>query len=128
MRILIDFREALVEFANTLGVHESDTDSMWYVVGLFELLVFAALDSNKGYKEAVDGLIYKLQNETGESRSSCQSACDLAITQILSKMDEVFANMRHVDLFKTRKDIRRAFNDGMSVYLIDIQELPVSHV
>lgn len=128
MRILIDFRDALVEFAYTLGVHPDDTDSMWYVAGMFDLLVNAALDSNKGYKEAVDGLISTLQNETGESRSACQSAVDLAITQILNKMDEVFADLRHVDLFKTRKDIRRAFNDGMSVYLIDIQELPVSFI
>lgn len=128
MRILIDFKDALVAFAKDLGVDEFDTDSMWYVLDLFDLLVRAALDSNKGYKEAVDGLVLKLQHETGESRSHCQSACDLAITQILSKMDEIFANVRHVDLFKTDKDIRRAFNDLLSVYAIDIRELPVTYI
>lgn len=128
MRILIDFRDALVAFAKDLGVDECDTDSMWYVVDLFDLLVRVALDSNKGYKEVVDSLILKLQNETGESRSHCQSAVDLAITQILAKMDEVFASIRHIDLFKTDKDICRAFNDSMSVYLIDIRELPVSYI
>lgn len=117
-----------MEFAHTLGVHPEDTDSMWYLAGMFDLLVKAALDSNKGYKQSIDGLINTLQNETGESRSSCQSAVDLAVTQILDKMDEVFADIRHVDLFKTEKDIRRAFNDGMSVYLIDIRELPVSFI
>lgn len=128
MRILIDFRQALVEFAQALGVLEYDIDSMWYVSDIFDSLVLAALDSNKGYTQVVSGLVSKLENETGEHRSYCQSACDLAITQILEKMDEVFANIRHIDLFKTKKDIRRAFNDSMSVYLIDIQELTPSYV
>lgn len=128
MKILIDFRDALVEYADTLGVHRDDTDSMWYVADLFDLLVRAALDSNKGYQESINRLVDKLEHETGESRGTCQSACDLAITQILNKMDEVFADLRHVDLFKTKKDISRAFNGSMSVYSIDIQSLPVSHI
>lgn len=128
MRILIDFRDALVEFADTLGVHHLDTDSMWYVADLFELLVVAALDYNKGYKEAMDGLISKLQNETGESRASCQSACDLAVNQILVKMDEVFAQIRHVEIYKTRKDISRALSNGMSAYLITIPDDVTSYI
>lgn len=127
MVVIIEFREALEEFAETFGVYPHDTDSMWYVADMFDMLVKAALDSDKGYKELVDGLIIKIQNESGEGRGVCQSACDLAITQILKKMDEVFANVRHVDLFKTAKDIRRVA-DSQSLYVINIQELPVTYI
>lgn len=127
MIIVIDFRDPLVEFADSFGVHQYDTDSMWYVADLFDMLVRAALDSNKEYKEQVNGLIRKLQDETGESRGVCQSACDLAITQILDKMDEIFANVRHVDLYKTSKDVKRVSTSG-SLYAINIQDLPVTYI
>lgn len=128
MKILIDFREALFDFARELGVDQADADSMWHVADLFDVLLRAALDSDKSYKEAVEGLIQGLEHETGESRSSCQSACDLTITQVLCKMDEVFATLRHVDLFKTSKDITRAFDGSMSTYMVDIKELPSSYI
>lgn len=127
MIVVIDLKEPLEEFAETFGVYPHDTDSMWYVADMFDMLTRAALDSNKGYKEQVDGLIRKIQDETGESRGACQSACDLAITQILNKMDEVFANVRHIDLFKTSKDIKRVA-ESKSLYVINIQELPVTYI
>lgn len=127
MVIVIDFKEALEEFAEAFGVYPHDMDSMWYVADMMDMLIKAALDSNKGYKELVDGLVIKIQNESGEARGACQSACDLAITQILKKMDEVFASVRHVDLFKTAKDIRRVA-DSVSLYAINIQEFPVTYI
>jgi hypothetical protein len=127
MIILIDFKCPLEAFAETFGVYPYDDDSMWYVVDLFDALVYAALDSNKGYKELIDRLVSRIENESGESRSACQSACDLAITQILHLMDEIFANIRHVDLFKTAKDIQR-IGDSKSLYTINISELPVSYI
>jgi hypothetical protein len=127
MVIVIDFKDPLEAFAEAFGVYPHDTDSMWYVADMFDMLVKASLDSNKGYKEQVDGLIRKIQDESGESRGMCQSACDLAITQVLNKMDEVFANVRHIDLFKTSKDIKRVA-DSKSLYVINIQELPVTYI
>lgn len=117
MHIAIDFIDALLDYCHALGVHKEDTDSVWYVADIFELLVLAALDSNKGYKETMASVITKIQYETGESKAVVQSACDVAITQILSKMDEVFVNVRHIDIFKTKKDIRRASH---SLYVLSI--------
>jgi hypothetical protein len=127
MIVAIDFRDALQEFSDSLGVDRRDTDSMWYVADLFDMLLKAALDSNKEYKKQIDGLVSKLQAETGEPRSICQSSCDLAITQVLNKMDEIFANVRHIDLYKTSKDVNRA-NGSMSVYTINVGELSLTYI
>ncbi len=118
MIIVIDFKDALLEFAKELNVQPADTDSLMYVSDIFDLLVFASLDSKKGYKETVDNVISKIQYETGEPRSTVQSACDLAITQVLVKMDEIFVNVRHVDIFKTRKDIVKR---GLGIYTLDLK-------
>lgn len=117
MRIVIDFTDALAEYSETLGVHPDDADSQWYVADIFETIVYAALDSEKSYKENIEGVVTKIAYETGESRAVSQSACDLAITQVLSKMDEHFVGVRHVDLYKTRKDIKR-FN--LATYVVDL--------
>lgn len=120
MRIVIDFSDALREYADALFVDPNDTDSMWYVADIFETIVCAALDSNKTYKDSIDGVVAKIAYETGESRAVSQSACDLAITQVLAKMDEHFVGVRHVDLYKTRKDIKR-FN--LATYIIDVNNV-----
>lgn len=119
MRIVIDFTDALMEYADALLVDRNDTDSMWYVADIFEIIVYAALDSEKSYKENIEGVVNKIAYETGESRAVSQSACDLAITQVLSKMDEHFVGVRHVDLYKTRKDIKR-FN--LATYVVNLRE------
>lgn len=120
MRIVIDFSDALREYADVLLVDHNDKDSMWYVADIFETIVYAALDYDKTYKESIDGVVTKIAYETGESRAVSQSACDLAITQVLSKMDEHFVGVRHVDLYKTRKDIKR-FN--LATYVIDVDRI-----
>ena len=123
MKIVIDFNEALEEYAIAIRVDTKDNDSMHYVADLFELIVYAGLDSNKEYKHTVEGVVEKISAETGESRAVCQSACDLATTMILSKIESVFVGVKHIDLFKTRK---RFMRHGLATYVLDIPDpLPV---
>lgn len=117
MRIVIDFKDALLSFCEALSQDPYDNDVFWYVSDIFEQLVRCCVDSNKVYADTYQNTVTKIANEIGEGRAMAQSACDLAITQILDKLQEVFVNTPHGELFNKNKHITRF---GLHNYILEL--------
>lgn len=118
MRIVINFHDALLSFCEALSQDPYDNDTFWYVADIFEQLVRCCVDSNKVYADAYQNTVTKIANEIGEGRPMAQSACDLAITQILDKIQEIFVNTPHSEMFKVKKNINRF---GLSNYILELE-------
>lgn len=117
MRIVIDFKDALLSFCEALSQDPYDNDVFWYVADIFEQLVRCCVDSNKVYADTYQNTVTKIANEIGEGRPMAQSACDLAITQILDKIQEIFVNTGHLQMFKINKQVSRF---GLSNYILEM--------
>ena len=119
MRIVINFKDALLSFCEALSQDPYDNDVFWYVADIFEQLVRCCIDSNKVYTDTYQNTVTKIANEIGEGRPMAQSACDLAITQILDTLQEIFVSTPHKEMFKAKKDITRF---GLSNYVIELTD------
>lgn len=117
MRIVINFKDALLSFCEALSQDPHDNDVFWYVADIFEQLVICCIDSNKVYADTYQNTVTKIANEIGEGRPMAQSACDLAITQILNTLQEMFVNTPHKEIFKAKKSLTRF---GLSNYVIEL--------
>ena len=123
---VMDFSEAFEEYIDTLHISRDDMDSKWYISSNhLDSLVHAALDSNKGYTDQINDIVNDLQNSMDLLRPVAQSACDIEINKILAKMDELFVNVRHVDLYKEKKDIVKV---GMCTYTIKMPRPNIQYI
>lgn len=104
MILVIDLDDALRDFANAISPESlEDLDSFWYVADVFEMIVRTVLGSSINYSGALSGVVNKIAYETGEPRMLAQSVCDLAVTQILDKIADVFPDIIPGKLFADKK-------------------------
>jgi len=119
MKMVIDLDDALRDFAGVISPDSlEDLDSFWYVADVFEMIVRTVLGSSINYTGSLSGVVNKIAYETGESRISAQSACDLAVTQILDKIAEVFPDIIPGKLFADKKYAVNRYS--LSIYVITI--------